>query len=551
MKPFFTLFFLTLFRLNLPAQPYLIHPLQLDTLRQPDSSWYPSHVAGFRQNARCVGLLNGRFPATLLNDAGLVLVAKVAIQPYTTIDSSSRLVICPAPVELPEVIIRFTDTVQEMPQEMRFDPSGQMVEWQIKSDTLPGLVTAVKSYQQQTRFFAHRYRTTHRVQLLAYTNSPEGADYALLRITGLDLSPPELLSSGYLPASTYAINFPPTTHYHRPAAALTLYLQELEGQLALLEPARTVYRSAGKTLPEKTARLYQQASSTHQYLRASLLTSQRQLTDYRSYNRILPALNEATAALTQECYFYQMGVILEQVVQTARLSVFLGQGSPDLPQLEAFLTDWMNHWEAETDQALFSALLTRYFDESQASYWSTELIEQIRSQEKSFARLGEQIYGESLLAHPQKLLQVARNQGMAVLYQQLEADPGYRFFSRLFQDQQRAVTRPLREQQREWQQLEHDWQQAKMRSYPLPFLDGNHSQRFHFLHQESGFQLPNWDGTAGTPVFDTRHRLAGFLFPVEEPQAGLNWYLPPDANHPYRWCSISDLQLVLQQLPRL
>lgn len=549
MKLLFTLLLFALSRLYLPAQPYLIHPLQLDTLGQADSSWSASYVAGFRQNAQRVGVLNGRFPATLLNDAGVVLVAKAAIQPYTVIDTSSRLVICPAPVELPMVVIRFPDTVQDITQEIPPFRLSSIAEWQIKSDSLPGFPTTVKSYQQQTRFFAHRYRTTRRVQLLAYTNSPEGADYALLRITGVDLSPPELLSGDYLPTSIYAINFPPTTHYHRPAAALALYLQELEGQLVLLEPARAIYHLAGKPLPGKTARLYHQASKTQQYLQTNKLLTQKQLADYHSYNQVMPVLNEKTAVLAQQHYFYQMGLILEQEVQTARLSAFLSQSGLRLSQLEAFLIDWMNNWEAELDQALFSALLTRYFDESQASYWSPELIEQIRSQEKSFVKLGEQIYGESLLTHPQALLQLAQSQGMAVLYQQLEADPGYRFFSRLFQDQQQAVISPLRNEQREWQELEHRWQQRQIQTMPLPFLDGNHSQRFHFLYQESEFRLPNWANTAGTPVFDTQHRLVGFIFPLEEPAAGLNWYLPPDTNQPYRWYSIPDLESVLQQLP--
>jgi len=408
--------------------------------------------------------------------------------------------------------------------------------------------TAVNSYQGQSRFFQHRYLDYTQVQLLAYTNYSNGKDYALLRI--LDESPypymPKINLRDSLQGAAYLINYPPQTHYYSSASALALHLRTLKSSLQILKPTMAVYQSFRRLPPQKLVEFYTQQSSAQRYLEEEKAVANRKQREkkyliYPALLRLQQELVQAKAGLEKRHHFYHLSQSLNQAIQLIPLSRFLdGQQGKKVDTAErtvAFLESWVNNWNPGIDQKLFQTLMPLYFDESQANYFSTALIDQIRSSGKSFERLGSQLYGESLLTRPQQLKSILEEEDTEALYQKLERDAGYIFFRQLLHDQEENVNHPYRQAFQEWTALERAWLKAIAEVESLPYLEANATQRLHLLGGGGIAELPAWEDNAASPVFNAQHELLGFVFPTNPPPAGTNWELPKEDSL-YRFLSI-------------
>lgn len=560
MKHLFALCLLSFALLSGRAQSFLLLPSQLDTVALVDSIWGTSGRDGFRQNNKAVGQLNGRFPATLIDASGIVLVAKTAIKDYLPLEDTAEVVVFPVPLSLKNVVLSFPLEAEEITKQILPSADQELSEAartaqiqrklsqiRLQKDPTPAVRKMVKSHSGQSRFFQHRYLDYTQVQLLAYTNYSNGKDYALLRILGESPYPstPEINLRDSLHRAAYLINYPPQTHYYSSASALDLHFRSLESNLQILDPTVAVYQSFRRLPPQKLVEFYAQQSSARRYLDEEKAIANRRQGEnkylmYPALLRLQQELAQTKADLEKRHHFYHLSQSLNQAIQVIPLSRFLdgqqgksGTGERTL----AFLESWANNWNPGIDQKLFQTLMPLYFDESQANYFSTALIDQIRSSGKSFARLGSQLYGESLLTQPQQLRSILKEEGTEALYQKLERDAGYIFFRQLLQDQEANVNRPYRQAFQEWTALEQAWLKAIAEVAPLPFLEGNATQRLHLLGAGGIAELPAWEDNAASPVFNAQHELLGFVFPANVPRAGVDWELPKEDGL-YRFLSI-------------
>lgn len=572
MKHFFTFCLLSFILLSGRTQSYLLHPSQLDTLSLIDSIWAGTDRLGFRQNGGAVGLLNGRYPATVVDDTGIVLVAKSAIQPYLPLEDTVRLSLLSVPFPLKSVVISFPLSSEELTaqilpteqvplsyEEQMAHIQRQIVQLEAPADSEADIRTNIKPYQQQNRFFRHRYRDFTKVELLAYTNQGNGADYALLRIFGASPYPkaPRVNLRDSINQAAYTTNYPPRTYYQNSVSALQLHLEALKANLYLLESAMAVYQTYSRLPPQALANFYVQQVNAHHYLQVSEALSHRQTKE----NQLLvhPPLLSLASQLRQQAEaladlhrFYHLSQSLNQSIQLMILTRFLDQQADRRSDTEqrilSFLDNWLGDWNASIDQKLFTQLTTLYFDESQASYFSTKLLDQIRSSEKSFELLGQQIYSESLLAQPQRLRYLLLEMGSDTLFQALERDIGYLFFRQLLYDQQENIFRPYRKSLQEWTALERSWLKRRAKVAPFLYLEGNATQRYHLLVPTGISALPTWENTAGSPLFNHQHALVGFAFPQNGTQPGIEWSLPKPGASSYLYYSIREIRQTIELL---
>jgi hypothetical protein len=207
------------------------------------------------------------------------------------------------------------------------------------------------------------------------------------------------------------------------------------------------------------------------------------------------------------------------------------------------LANWQKDWAQPIDQALFSQLMTIYFEESRAEYFSTAIIDQIRSNNKSFEALGNQLYEESLLVQPTQLMEILNEEGTSTLFSILQKDIGYLFFTQLLRDQQERIFSPYRKELAKWSQLENQWLEETA-GLEKSIIDANGSQRIHFCLDNTLGKVPIWKDTAGSPIFNQKNQLIGFLFPRGDYPAGLHWEVPAQVGSPL----VLSIQEVMNQL---
>lgn len=559
------------FSLSGKAQQLLLHASQLDTIIPLDSSWAEDGLDGFRQNSKLVGQFNNRFPATLLDSSGMVFVSKSAISEFTELMDTADIIILPSPLSLKNVIISFRlsseDITSQIIPENREELSYTSLVSQIQTNITQVRLNkkhenqsriAVMRYQQQNRFFLHQYLDFTEVELLAYTNDNPNGDYALLQILGESPYPnvPLINTQPTLQDAAYTINYPPRTYYHSSASALVMHRSALESSLALLEPAIGVYQSIRRLPPASLAQFHEQQSSAYQYLASSEAENKRVQSENQyllstSLLRLQGALNRQTREVEKLHRFYHKSQTVRRSLTLLPLSRFLsqqqGRRSNTKDRMLSFLARQEQTRNSNIEQALFKTLMSKYFEDAQADYFSRALLDQIQSHDKSFDSLGEQIYSESILAQPQRMIELLESKGSEALFQALEKDVGYIFCRQLLRDQEEKIFRPYRKALQDWTALENEWLREIAVFKQLPFLDGNNSQRYHLLESVGIAALPAWKEVSGSPLFNQQHELLGFLFPQLGGQAGVEWELPPPKSE-FLFQDLRSIVKVIQQI---
>lgn len=567
----YILFFLLLGG-GLSGQKLLLLPSQLDSLVAVDSLNLLPEPEGLLQNLKVVGLVNNRYPATLISNDGLVLVPTEALEEYIQLPDSVAMMRYDDPLSLKNFFISFpvrsteitSDILLYVKESMTLNEKFSIIQGNIRQKlTELGRPEngryEVKRYLFQNRFFLHQYLDFREVQLLWATHSSDGKSYGIVKIFGESLSQlkaPMLSSQDDRSKGNYAINFPPKTYYQSSASALALHLSELDASMSILQPAIDLYQQFRRLPPESLASFYEQQYNEQTFLLENQAMEKRIRTENSLImdSKILALqqnLQRESKAIEKLHQQYFRSQALNRTIKLISLVEFLerraGLRSDQTDRLLAYLDDWQKDWNPTIDRALFETILPAYFNESRGQYFSTDLIDQIRATNKSFEEISQPIYEESLLSRPEEIRAILKKDGPEELFTKLEEDAGYYFFTLLLRDQQEKIFRPYRKNMTNWSGQENNWLQ-KTAKQAGSRIDGNGSQRIHFAFDNQLESIPLWKDNAGSPFFDKKNELMGFLFPEGEYPAGIDWYLPTEVN-PSQMVSISEI-LQLLSIPK-
>lgn len=561
----YILFFLFLSS-GLYGQKLLLLPAQLDSFLAQDSLDLLPEQNGLRNNLRTVGTLNNRYPATLISEEGLVLVSREAIARYLPESTSSlsafadplplKGLILTIPIETKDVTAQILDGSAS---NMSFDEQINLIQRNIGKmmmavNSVEKGRQEVKRYQFQNRFFLHEYQDFTDLRLVFLSNKTSGKNYGIIQIFGESQLPkaPLPASKNTSISANYVINYPQKTYYQSSSSALELHVLELQSALKLLNPALSIYQSYQKTPSPSLTTFHQSQSEELSYLNSSQASANKISKENtwllnKNIVELQGQLKLEKKNLEKLHSQYFMSRALNQSIKLIQLTQYLqsraGRRSAQKQNILSYLANWQKDWAQPIDQALFSQLMTIYFEESRAEYFSTAIIDQIRSNNKSFEALGNQLYEESLLVQPTQLMEILNEEGTSTLFSILQKDIGYLFFTQLLRDQQERIFSPYRKELAKWSQLENQWLEETA-GLEKSIIDANGSQRIHFCLDNTLGKVPIWKDTAGSPIFNQKNQLIGFLFPRGDYPAGLHWEVPAQVGSPL----VLSIQEVMNQL---
>ena len=395
-----------------------------------------------------------------------------------------------------------------------------------------GKSTIIKDFGHQQLFYLYQIATFPNLRLVVLPPTKDQQAFALLRIEGLNNHPTLKLSrQAHKSQKVKAIlvEHASVSHYH--SSSYECSLRQLTNEIIydLDTKVYEVYQKLSQPQPIQLKARLEQGKATLDYFRSEdlLLKKQALENDLLLDSACKTALDLLKVSHDQLRPLHTLSFYGQEAfgrLRTYQLTRYLDRYlrfSPDQyeknkNELLSYLSDWNKDWDVNLEQQLFAQMAEAYFSRTKAKYLSNATIDQIQVTNKSYTDLGALLYPNTLLAQPENLKKLLR-QDLATVKKTLNQDLAFRFLNQVAQDLDQKL-QPLYVQERtNFQERTRQLIKAKRAFYQEKWTpESNGSQRIHFttLFSEDDGKLasltPSLPNTDMAPILDLAGAVIGF-----------------------------------------